>query len=754
MLDTVPDIRQRLLIAKLPAMPQVLLKLIQRCQDEQMGMAELADLIGQDPAMAGKVLGAASSALYAGGGAKPSLMRALQTLGMDSTRTLLICDSVFQVFNGLVNTQAHDLRGFWRHSLMAAVCAKRVAVAIAYPHLEEAYLAGLLHDVGRLALLTAVPKEYAMLSSHIDDASLCLAEERMLRITHAEAGALLLGRWGLGAYLADSALYHHQPMAKAVSTHPLIRAVILADTLACQGASQSALPIAQALCGIDAEALATICNDAAEQVRQTAALLQIDLAETDPALTLLYPSVAVIPPADFSQALAVEVQQMVLNSTAKMFYSQATGVAGVLSAIRESAGMLFGFKDVMLLLRDDASRSLRGVALESCRSEYAEFMMPLDDGGVIALSMAQRRTVFIESGSQLPRLSGDQPLLLQVSHGKVKPNARPMANEASGTAVPAPPQTLTLAEEQLLRMLDTEYLVCLPLLHGEQCLGVAIGAALALQIGELQLRETFLTAFACQAAAAIDASRRKEEASRQSEAQIAAEFRLASRKVVHEVSNPLTIIKNYLAVLGNKVTQQEPVAAEIAILSGEIDRVGQILKGLTDIKPSAGALPIEVDRVVGDIVRLYAASLPPGRAARVRTRLQAGAMRLLAEADSLKQILHNLIKNASEAIPPQGDILIGTQAPINRDGRLHCAITVQDNGPGIAPDVLAQLFSPLATRKGGEHMGLGLSIVHGLVKKLDGIITCRSDSAGTTFEILLPVAPAASDNPAFIPPVQ
>jgi len=63
---------------------------------------------------------------------------------------------------------------------------------------------------------------------------------------------------------------------------------------------------------------------------------------------------------------------------------------------------------------------------------------------------------------------------------------------------------------------------------------------------------------------------------------------------------------------------------------------------------------------------------------------------------------------------------------------------VRDNGPGIAPEILAVLFTPNRTSK-GEGRGLGLSIVHGLVKEAKGLISCRSSSLGTSFEILLPV---------------
>ncbi len=73
-------------------------------------------------------------------------------------RSQVISESVFQVFNNFSHSNSTDLRGFWHHSLSAAVMAREIAEKMRYPHVEEAYLAGLLHDVGRLALLAAAPQ--------------------------------------------------------------------------------------------------------------------------------------------------------------------------------------------------------------------------------------------------------------------------------------------------------------------------------------------------------------------------------------------------------------------------------------------------------------------------------------------------------------------------------------------------------------------------------------------------------------------
>src|SRR5450830_621609 len=183
------DIRNRLLIARLPAMPQILIKLIEHLQADDLGMAELAALIANDAGMTAKILAVANSSAYHRVHRQVGLEPALMALGTDMIKTLVISESVFQTFNSFPHSGSADLRSFWKNSLTAAVIARDIAKRMDYPHIEEAYLAGLLHNVGRLALLATAPKEYAFNFTARDDEDLCAVEQRTLQITHSEAGA-------------------------------------------------------------------------------------------------------------------------------------------------------------------------------------------------------------------------------------------------------------------------------------------------------------------------------------------------------------------------------------------------------------------------------------------------------------------------------------------------------------------------------------------------------------------------------------
>ena len=710
MYQTESDIRSRLLVARLPAMPQILLKLLEHCQNDDAGMAELADLIAKDPGIASKILSVANSSAYHRSGQKVGLEQSLASIGTDMVKTLVISESVFQIFNNFSQANNTDLRGFWKHSLSAAVMAREIATRMNYPHLEEAYLAGLLHDVGRLALLAAAPREYATNFMAADDANLCAVEQRTLQITHAEAGAWLIERWHLDSFLADSVLYHHEIASRVGSAHPLIRIVILAHLLSSHEVDDPAVLDAGVLCGIDVHALADIGGRAAEMVRKAADYLGIDLAGADDMPPP--PAAVTVPPPDPTrERLSEEVRNLVLASNAGRTFARRQTEAELLETVIRSARILFGFDDAIMLKMNATGHALIGCAVGAHRQRLSEFSVPLSVDSPIAMAATQLRVTPLRRNGKL----------------------------------------LGVGEEQLLRMLGTDALVSLPLSHGGRCIGVLVGGIAPEQLPDLQRRERFLQAFAAQASAALALAGSERSDSDQQLASVAEEYREASRRVAHEVNNPLSIIKNYLSILDSKLLRQEPVVGEISILHEEIDRVGQIVNGMADIQPTMrqdGNGTSDINRVAGEVVRLFQdTEFVPG-AVRIVTRLLEQPSEVAAGADIIKQILVNLLKNAVEALPRGGEIEIANNGQLNRDGRLYLELSIRDTGPGIAPDIMANLFSPGRSTKDGAHRGLGLSIVQGLMRQIDGMIMCRSGKQGTTFEILLPVAAASSGGDA------
>ena len=711
--QSVQDIRNRLLVARLPAMPQILLKLLELCQADGAGMAEMSKLVGNDAGMTVKVLQVANSAAYHRGGQKVGLMQALGTLGVDMIKTLVISESVLQTFNGFPYSNNADLRSFWKHALATAVIARDIARAMDYAQPEEAYLAGLLHDVGRLALLAAAPEEYGTNFYAEDDEKLCEVEQRALEICHTEAGAWVVERWNLDSFMADAILYHHEPAARVDAAHPLIRIVHLAHQLANHDESVPLAADSGELCRLGGEDLHAIHQGAAAQVTKAAGYLGIDIA----GLAGWVPPLAVTPIASkaspVQQRLGEEMRHMTMAAEVGQSFARQKDDAQLLKSVRQSAHILFDLEDTIILLMNGSGQSLIGVSMGEQRSRLSEFAVTLSGGGGIAQCAMQGRVTFL--------------------------------NRKSGL--------MSLAEEQLLRIFDVECLVCVPMSMGSRCLGVIVGAVPQWLHADLQRRERFLLSYGQQAAQALNAANAERGEIDRRIATVKEEFHQSSRRVLHEVNNPLAIIKNYLGVLDDKLSRQEPVDGTLTILNEEIDRVGTIMQEFVGGAPKAPLAKFELNRLANNVVRLFRESkfLPPS--VEIVAKLTAQECEVEGTADTLKQILVNLIKNAVEAMPRGGRIDIISSGRVQRDGVTLYELCVKDNGPGIPPEQRSRLFSPVQSAKAGNNRGIGLSIVHGLVKKLGGRIECVSGSSGTVFEIYLPV-PGAKPLGASVATVQ
>jgi len=219
------------------------------------------------------------------------------------------------------------------------------------------------------------------------------------------------------------------------------------------------------------------------------------------------------------------------------------------------------------------------------------------------------------------------------------------------------------------------------------------------------------------------------------------------REVTHEVNNPLTIVQNYLHVLSLKLDEDTPVQADIVTIGAELTRVANIVGKYSGIGKAAGLLAQAVD--VNDILTQLVSVVRGGQVdINMALQLDPAMPQIVLSPDSLKQVIINLIKNATEAL--QGTTItdktlrIETTAAVNVGGREYIEIAIIDNGPGIDPVIRKHLFLANNSTKKSAQGGLGLNIVKQLIDAMQGLISCRSKvstegSAGTCFQILIPV---------------
>ena len=195
-------------LCRLPQFRPVALKLLQLVSNEEVEFSAVAKLLSSDPAFSAEILALANSPLYATACQTTSLTRAIVILGLERTRSLTLTVAM-QAFVGNVQVTT-ELQNSWRHSLACALIAEELAPSYGIAA-DHGYTAGLMHDLGRLGLLKAYPRPYAMVLNHSYDSigEVLESERRVFQVDHCQAGLWLTRSWGFPEELQAIAAHHH-----------------------------------------------------------------------------------------------------------------------------------------------------------------------------------------------------------------------------------------------------------------------------------------------------------------------------------------------------------------------------------------------------------------------------------------------------------------------------------------------------------------------------------------------------------------
>jgi HD-like signal output (HDOD) protein/signal transduction histidine kinase len=711
------QIRSRLSAARLPVMPHILLHLIERCQSDDCSIGALAQLVSYDPGMSARLLKIASSATYSRGGNLPSLQGALTTIGLDMARTLLMTESIYQTFSQMSPDRGFSLDRFWKHSIRTAIASRLVAMHLKYAEVEEAYLAGLLHDVGRLALLTVAPQEYGVHFYSPDNPGLCALEDRILQITHPEAGAWLVGQWNLDSFLAESVLYHHEPLARLKSGHPLVHIVALADMLANLDGTEAQSEVLAQQSGLSVGQIEALRKAIDNELQKVADFLQIDLTLPEPVVPRTQPDSQPGLQSTATHKLQSVVRDMAIASNTSRVLADRDGEADCIDAIAQAATALFDLSDAMVFKLDGDGKVLLPTRAEVGGRRLAGLNLPVHKGGILAGVLKSGKVACISTSD-----------------------------------------LAAIEEKQLMRVFGQDALVGIPMGPSGAATALLVGAFPVFQAASIRQRSGMLTQFGLQAGTALQSAMsasiaatttaKGSTALQESAAEAnstADDLRMASRRIAHEVNNPLAIMKNYLAVLNRKLGKNAAVEDELTILGEEIDRVSRLVNDAGDTPIEPLVQRADLNTAIGRTVKMFQESGTIPAEIQMSFRRFPQTIEVAIDPNHLHQMLLNLIKNAIEAMPGRGRIDITNWGTVVRDEQTYAEVMVRDNGPGIPRDVYERLYSPVRTKKGNEHQGIGLNIVYDLVTKCGGRIICRSDDSGTLFEILLPVTDQNED---------
>ena len=219
-------------ITGLPTLPSILNNVNKMMLNPKTSAKEVAQLISSDPAITSKVLRVVNSSFYGFPSRITTVTHAIVILGFNTIKSIVLSSSIFDVFKKESKTSDFDRTEFWKHSIGCGAAARVLGRGMGYTALEELFIAGLLHDIGKIILDQFAHDKFTAILEMVKKKDILIyqAEEEVLGITHADIGAWLFEKWNLSKGLVECTRCHHNP-ALATDNQKLISIIHIADIL-------------------------------------------------------------------------------------------------------------------------------------------------------------------------------------------------------------------------------------------------------------------------------------------------------------------------------------------------------------------------------------------------------------------------------------------------------------------------------------------------------------------------------------------
>jgi putative nucleotidyltransferase with HDIG domain len=224
-------------IGRMPSLSTTVSKVLAVCNNPNASANDLNRVISYDPVLTGQMLRLINSAYYGLPNRITSLTRAIIMLGINTVKNLVLATSILGGCKGLSSARHMAINDFWAHCLCVGVLSKLIAARGGVPAFEqeEYFVAGLLHDLGKLPIMACFPDLYARTVQSVKDMNIQLFESENMHLgfNHCQVGVLIAAKWKLGEALQDAINKHHSQDDPSSSVF-LVNGVGLANHLANQ----------------------------------------------------------------------------------------------------------------------------------------------------------------------------------------------------------------------------------------------------------------------------------------------------------------------------------------------------------------------------------------------------------------------------------------------------------------------------------------------------------------------------------------
>ncbi len=237
-IDQQTQIRINRFIQKMPPLPLTVSKVLEVTRNPKTDAKALNDVVSLDPVLTGKVLKLVNSAYYSLSNQVTSLVRAIIMLGINTVKNLVLSTAVISTVKKAENFNALDMDSFWKHSIGVGVISKKLAqsMKIDPKKLEEYFVAGLLHDIGKIPLNAEVSDEYIKAISYArqNKAQFSIIETEFFGLNHADIGIRISELWKLNKPLHYTIQYHHAIDDCPDEYREFVAVISLANIIACR----------------------------------------------------------------------------------------------------------------------------------------------------------------------------------------------------------------------------------------------------------------------------------------------------------------------------------------------------------------------------------------------------------------------------------------------------------------------------------------------------------------------------------------
>lgn len=206
-------------VNEIPPLPMVVVKAIKTLDDPKSSSSDVAKIVSQDEGLTAKILKLANSAYYGFPRSIGTLSEAITVLGYNTVKSLIYAAAAHGHMSGELQGYALDRGELWRHSLGVAIVCREIAKKVKYKDIEQAFVAGLLHDIGKIVLNQFVRFGFTLILKKVETEKVPFheAEREILGFDHTDIGSKIAERWNLPLELVDAIANHHSPEKAAVS---------------------------------------------------------------------------------------------------------------------------------------------------------------------------------------------------------------------------------------------------------------------------------------------------------------------------------------------------------------------------------------------------------------------------------------------------------------------------------------------------------------------------------------------------------